>query len=95
MFRKLITVFCLILMLAVTASWVRSLAVSEAMTWNFANDWALVARHAGGAFTVACQELGVVLAMPHWMALVVLTIWPVFHLNVKLDDGKPVPPKKR
>ena len=95
MFRQLFTVLCLILMLAVTASWVRSLAVSEAISWNVAKDYSIVARHAQGAFTLACQQLGVVLSMPHWLALIALMIWPLFHLRVKLDDRKLVPPPQK
>ena len=94
MFRKLITVLCLMLMLAVTASWVRSLAVSEAVNWNVTEGWFVVARHAQGAFTLACQQVGIVLAMPHWVALILLSVWPVFHMRVKLDDRKMVVKKK-
>ena len=95
MFRKLITIFCLALMLIVTASWVRSQWVSEAYNWNVADGWFVVVRHAQGAFTVACQQVGVVLSMPHWVALILLSVWPVFHLRVKLDDHKPVERKKK
>ena len=94
MFRKIITVFCLILMLAITASWVRSLSVSEAYQWEFSPQLSVMARHAHGAFTIACHQVGVVLAMPHWVALIALAVWPVFHLRVKLDDRKPVVKKK-
>lgn len=94
MFRKLVTLVCLLLMLGVTASWVRSLAASEAYTWNVASDIEVMARHARGAFTIACQQVGVVLSMPHWMALALLAVWPLFHLRVKMDDRKFVPKKK-
>lgn len=94
MFRKLVTVLSLLLMLAVTASWVRSLAVSEAYQWEVGPQWSIMARHAQGGFTIACQQAGVVLAMPHWIALILLAVWPVFHLRVKLDDRKPVVKKK-
>jgi len=94
MFRKLITLICLVLMLAVTASWIRSLATSEAYTWNIAAEWAVVARHAQGAFTLACKQAGVVLSMPHWLALSLLAIWPLFHLRIKMDDRKLVVKKR-
>lgn len=94
MFRQIITVLCLILMLAVTASWVRSLAVSEGYVWEVSPHAPVVMRHAQGAFTIACQQAGLVLSMPHWLALSALAIWPVFHLRVKLDDRKPVIKKR-
>jgi len=94
MFRQMITVVCLILMLAITASWVRSLAVSEAYQWDVSTHWSVVTRHAQGTFTIACQQAGVILSMPHWLALGALAVWPVFHLRVKLDDRKMVVKKK-
>ncbi|MEX2214356.1 MAG: hypothetical protein WD768_09530 [Phycisphaeraceae bacterium] len=88
MARHLVTVTCLALMLIVTASWVRSVFESDVVTFDLPRDGELVMRHAQGAFTIACQKLGVVLAMPHWLALGLLAIWPLFHLRVKLDDPK-------
>jgi hypothetical protein len=94
MFRKLVTLICLLLMLAVTLSWLRSLTISEAYTLNVAKDVAVIARHAQGAFTIACQQVGVVFSMPHWVAVAMLSIWPLFHLRVKMDD-RTVVVKKR
>ncbi len=94
MFRKLVTLICLLAMLAVTLSWLRSLTISESYTWNIHEEFAVIARHAHGAFTIACREVGVVLSMPHWVALVMLAVWPVFHLRVKMDDRTVIVKKK-
>ena len=38
--------------------------------------------------------VGLVLSMPHWVALVLLAVWPVFHLRVKMDDRTVIVKKK-
>ena len=88
MARHLVTVFCLALMLIVTASWVRSEFAHDVISFDLPRNAELVMRHTRGSFTIACRDLGLVLAMPRWMALAVLAVWPLFHLRVKLDDPK-------
>ena len=97
MFRHLITVLCLTLMLVLTASWVRSVFASDAFTLDLPQDNRLIASHRQGGFIVACEKAGIMLKMPHWLALAVLAVWPLFHMrvNVKLDDSKKVPAKKK
>ena len=93
MFRRLITMLCLLLLLAVVASWVRSLFASESYTMPVAQGFDVVARHAQGAFTILCGEARVVLSMPHWVAATLLGVWPLVHLRVRLQAPKPA--KKR
>lgn len=89
MFRRLLTFFSLVMILAVVVSWVRSFTTPESVTLSLQSDTHLVARHMDGVFMLICQKADVILRMPHWLATGLLLMWPLAHLRFRVEEKKP------
>ena len=85
MVRRFIAAVCLLLVMLVVASCVRSMISPDTLTFRLNDSWVVTMRHAQGNLTVTSTDTNATTALPHWMmfAGLMVALTPLWYIGYR------------